>query len=176
MSKKAVLILLLGVLCTGMIFSQQLTRIAVVDLPRVYTEFFRESQAVRDFEERSARVQSEVDRMQREIQELRSRYADAVMFNIQVEMLRLEAEINSRTENLRVFYQIRTAELARDRRDLMQSDMFINQVHDEIRYIAESEGFTHVFDFTNTPGMIWYSPTFDITDRLISSLRTRNRN
>ncbi|MCL2127870.1 MAG: hypothetical protein FWH38_06410, partial [Treponema sp.] len=59
--------------------AQQLTRFAVVDLPRVYTAFFRDSRAVREWEERSARVQSEIDRMTREIQELRSRQADLVL-------------------------------------------------------------------------------------------------
>jgi len=176
MFKRSVIFLFLCILCTGFVFSQQLTRVAVVDLPRVYTEFFRESRAVREFEERSARVQSDIDRMQNEIQELRTRHAEALMVNNITEVLRLETEISRRTDNLRNFFQARTAELDAERRTLMQSDIFLNQIHDEIRYIAESEGFTHVFDNQNTPGLIWYSPTFDITDRLIHSLRTRFRN
>jgi outer membrane protein len=160
----------------GLVFGQQITRIAVVDLPRVYTAFFRDSRAVREFEERSARVQSDIDRMSREIQELRSRHADAILRDDQSEMLRLETQINRRTENLREFYQARTAELENQRRNLMQSGSFLNQIHDEIRFIAESEGYSIVLDLKNTPGIVWNSNTIDITERLIQSLQTRSRN
>jgi len=58
----------------------------------------------------------------------------------------------------------------------MQSSSFLNQVHDEIRFIAESEGFSMVMNLKDNPSIIWFSPTVDITDRLIQSLQTRNRN
>ncbi|MDR3145551.1 MAG: OmpH family outer membrane protein, partial [Treponema sp.] len=64
-------------LCGLPLAAQQLTRFAVVDLPRVYTSFFRDSRAVREFEERSARVQAEIDRMTAEIQSLRSAQLNA---------------------------------------------------------------------------------------------------
>ena len=77
---KRVLFLLLVSACSFSLYAQQmLTRFAVVDLARVYTAFFMESREVREFEERSARVQADIDRMTREIQELNSRRIDAVM-------------------------------------------------------------------------------------------------
>jgi outer membrane protein len=171
MLKRILFFLLLALACFGTTFGQQFTRFAVVDLPRVFTEFRRESRAVREFEERSTRVQNEIDRMTREIQNLRSRHADAIQQDNQSEIIRLETEINRRTENLRNFYQARTAELDRERQNLMQSDSFLNQVNNEIRLLAESEGITTVFDISKTPGIIWYSPAFDFTDRLIQRLR-----
>jgi len=80
--------------------AQQITRFAVVDLPKVYVAFFRESRAVRDFEERSARVQSEIDRMTAEIQNLRLNLVNAKAQNNQDQVLRLEAEINRRCDFL----------------------------------------------------------------------------
>ena len=174
MLKKFLFFLLLNVSCV--LYAQQLTRFAVVDLPKVYTAFFRDSRAVRQFEERSARVQSDIDRITREIQELRSRHADAVLRDDQNEALRLENQIFRRSEFLRDFYQTRTAELENEKRRLMQSGSFLEQVHDEIRYIAESEGFSMVIDMKDFRGLIWYSPTVDITDRLIANLLTKSRN
>jgi outer membrane protein len=178
MLKRVLIFLLLNVSCV--LYAQQLTRFAVVDLPRVYTAFFRDSRAVRQFEERSARVQSDVDRLTREIQELRSRHADAVAASSatgdQSEVLRLEQLIYRRSENLRDFYQTRMAELENERRRLMQSGSFLDQVYEEIRYIAESEGYSAVLDIKQNPGLVWYSPSVDITDRLIQSLQTRSRN
>ena len=176
MLKRIVIFLLLNAACFGFVYSQQLARIAVVDLARVYTEFLPNSTAVRNFETRSATVQREIDRMQREIQTLRSRHADAIQQGNQSETLRLEADINRRTDDLRQYHQTRTAELDRERRNLMQSGSFLNEVNDEIRLVAERGGFTHVFNIGDTPGLIWYHSSFDITENLIEGLRRRSRN
>jgi len=172
MLKKALFFLLLNV--CGLLYGQQLTRFAVVDLSRVYMAFFRESSAVRQYEERAARVQSDIDRMTREIQELRSRYADAISRDNQTEALRLETQINSRSEYLREYYQIRTAELETQRKNLMTSGSFLDQVYNEMRFVAESEGYTMVINLNDNPSVIWYSQSVDITDKLIQSLLTRS--
>jgi outer membrane protein len=172
MLKKTVIFMLLNVSC--LLYGQQLTRLAVVDLSKVYTAFFRESRAVREFEERSARVQSDIDRMTREIQELRSRHADAVLRDDQSEALRLETQINRRSEFVRDYYQTKTAELDRQRANLMRSGSFLEQVYDEIRFIAESEGYTTVVNLNDNKGIVWYSPTVDITEKLIQNLLTRS--
>ena len=174
MHKRILFFLLLNAACFGILYSQSaITRMAVVDLPRVYTEFFQESKAVRDFEERTARVQREIDRMQKEIQDLKVRHADAILKDDQNAMLRLETDINKKTDNLRNFYQAKTAELDKIKKGLMQSGDFLNQVQNEIRFIAESEGYTVVFDLKNTAGIVWFSPSVDITDKLIQSLRVK---
>jgi len=171
MIKKALIFLLLNV--CGLLYGQQLTRFAVVDLSRVYTAFFRESRAVREWEERSARVQSDIDRMTREILELRSRHADAVLRDDQNEALRLETQINRRSEFLRDYYQTKTEELETQKRNLMRTGSFLEQVHDEMRFIAESEGYTMVLDSKN-PVILWFSPSVDITDKLIQNLLSRS--
>jgi outer membrane protein len=159
----------------GLIEAQQLTRFAVVDLPRVYTAFFRDSRAVREFEERSARVQADIDRMTREIQDMRSRQADAALRGDQSEALRLENSIYQRSEFLKDYFNTKTAELEDQRRRLSQSGTFLNQVHDEIRYLAESEGYSMVINLGEKNGILWHSPTVDITDKLINNLLEKAR-
>jgi outer membrane protein len=144
-----------------------------VDLPKVYVAFFQDSRAVRQYEERAARVQGDIDKITKEIQELRSRYADANLKNDEAEALRLETQIYRRSEFLRDFYQTRTAELENEKKKLMQSGTFLDQVYDEIRFIAESEGYSMVINLKDNPSIIWYSNTVDITDKLIANLRTR---
>jgi len=174
MLKKILFFLLLNVSC--LLYAQQLTRFAVVDLPKVYTAFFQDSRAVREFEERSARVQSEIDRMTREINELRSRQLEAAMRGDQYESSQLETQVYRRTEQLRDYYNTNTALLENQKRSLMQSGSFLDQVYDEIRYIAESEGYSMVLNSKGNDVVVWYSATVDITDRLITSLRTKSRN
>jgi len=176
MSKRFCLFLAVFLFSCSCIFAQQLTRFAVVDLPKVYTAYFRDSRAVRDFEQRSAKVQAEIDKITKEIQDLKSKHADASLRGDQTEALRLETQVNKRTEFLREYYNTKTAELQNEKIKLMQSGSFLDQVYDEIRYIAESEGYSAVFDLKETKGLIWYSPTVDITDKLIQNLQSKSRN
>jgi outer membrane protein len=154
-------------------FSQQLTRFAVVDLTRVYVAYFRESRAVREFEERSTRVQSEVDRMTAEVQDIKLKQADAVLRGDQTEALRLENEAYRKSEFLREYYRLRTQELEDQKRKLTQSNSFLDQVYDEIRFIAESEGYSMVLNLKENTGILWFSPTVDITNKVIENLRAK---
>jgi outer membrane protein len=170
--KKTVLFFAACFLTTNSLFSQQLTRIAVVDLPKVYSAYFRESRIVREFEERSSAIQTEIDKMAREIQDLKSKRIDLVRQGDQAGALRLENEIYRKEEFLKEYYTVKTAELEDQRRRLAQSDSFLEQVYGEIRNIAESEGYTIVL---NPKDIIWYSPTVDITDKVIQNLANRSR-
>ena len=169
--------LLLFLVCMGLSLpadAQQITRFAVVDLPRVYVAFFRESRAVRDFEERSARVQSEIDRMTAEIQNLKISQVNAQAQGNQDQALRIETEINRRSDFLKEYYKTKTAELEGIKNRLTQSGAFLEQVYDEIRFIAESEGYSMVLNLKENTAILWYSPTVDITDKLIKNLMDKS--
>ena len=174
--KRYVMILFFAGWCVFSLSAQQLTRFAVVDLPKVYNAFFRDSRAVREFEERSAAVQAQINKMTREIQELQSKRADAVLEGDQSLALRYENEIYRQSEYLREYYTIKTAELDDQKRKLSQSGTFLEQVYSEIRFIAESEGYSMVLNLKeSTSGILWYSPTVDITDKLIQNLLDKSR-
>lgn len=170
MVKRILLLILLCCAAFSGLCAQQLTRFAVIDLPKVYQAFFRESRAVKDFEDRSRRVQNEVDRMTREIQELKSKQADAILHGNQDQSMRLENEIYRKSEFLKEYYTLKTAELEDQRRKLAQSGTFLEQVYDEIRYIAESEGYSMVMNLKENAAILWYSPSVDITDKVIHNL------
>ena len=172
---KRILLILSAFCLTAAVSAQQLTRFAVVDLPKVYSAFFRDSRAVREFEERSTRVQAEIDRMTREIQELKSRQADAVLQGDQAQAMRLESEIYRKSDFLREYYNLKTAELEDQRKKLSQSGTFLEQVYGEIRFIAESEGYSMVLNLKENTGILWYSPTVDITEKVIQNLLEKSR-
>jgi outer membrane protein len=161
-------------LCTLLPLSaQQLTRFAVIDLPRVFTAFYRDSKAVRDFEERSAKVQADIDRMTVEIQGLQKQKVDAEAAKDSERALRLDTEINKKTDFLREFYRVKTAELDDQRKKLSQSTAFMQQVYDEIKLVAEGDGYSVVLNLKESAGILWYSPTVDITDKVINNLMTK---
>ncbi|MDR2158808.1 MAG: OmpH family outer membrane protein [Treponema sp.] len=168
--------LALALILTGLgtrLSSQQLTRFAVVDLPKVYVAFFRDSRAVREFEDRSARVQAEIDRITAEVQSLKSRQLDAASRGDSEQAMRLENDLYRRSEFLKEYYKTKTAELEDQKKKLAQSGSFLDQVYDEIRFIAESEGYTMVLNLKENSGILWFSPTVDITDKLIQNLLSK---
>jgi outer membrane protein len=167
---KKILLLLLLLPLGAFLPAQQLTRFAVVDLSRVYMSFLRDSRPVREWEEASAQVQREVDRRTKEIQDLQSRKVNAEIQGNEAEVLRLENQIYRRSEALRDYYQVKTNELEGRKQRLSQADSFLEQVYDEIRFIAESEGYVTVLNLKENTGILWYSPTVDITDKLIQNL------
>ena len=71
-------------------------------------------------------------------------------------------------------YETRDKELESIKNRLSRSSSFQEQVYDEIRFIAESEGYSMVLNLKENTGILWYSPTVDITDKLISSLRDKS--
>ena len=157
----------------GIVEAQTLTRFAVVDLNRVYMAYFSESRPVREYNERRARVQAELDRMTVELNNLRAQMADARSRGNTEQALRLEIEVNRNTDFLRTYYQDQMRALETQLTNLTQDTSFLEQIYDEIRFIAESEGYSAVLNLGDTAGILWYSPTVDITDRLIRSLHSR---
>jgi outer membrane protein len=168
--KKIFILCLIAIGSAVPLGAQQLTRFAVVDLPRVYVSFFRESRAVREFEEKTDRVQAEIDRMNAEIQTLKANQITAEFQGNADQALRLETEINRKSDYLVEYHRLKTAELETQKARLSQSSTFLEQVYDEIRFIAESEGYSMVLNLKENTGILWYSPTVDITDKLIANL------
>jgi outer membrane protein len=157
----------------SMLSAQQLTRFAVVDMSKVYTAFFKESRAVRDFEERSARVQTDVDRMTREIQDLKNQQSNAELQGDSEKAVRLENDIYKKSEFLKEYFKVKTSELEDQKKKLSQSSAFLEQVYGELRLVAESEGYSMVLNLKDTKGILWYSPAIDITDKVIQSLQSK---
>ena len=174
MLRKVFLFLLLSV--SFIAHGQHLARVCVIDMARVYQESQRESRGMRDLQDRTLAVQNEIDRRQNAINELRVRHSTAIADGNQNEANRLETQINRQTESLRDYHQAQTAILQRQMETLMQSNSFLNQVQNEIRLVAEGEGYSIVIDRSNrNSGIMWNSSTVDITDRVIQNLRNRSR-
>ena len=90
----------------------------------------------------------------------------------ETELSRLRSDILKKTEALKDYYQKKTAELESERRRISANTAdteLINQINAQISLTAESEGYTMVLD-KSTKGIVWYSRSVDITDKVISAL------
>jgi len=153
--------------------AQQITRFAVIDTSRIYTTFYRDSRSVRDYESKKSQYQGEIKRMSEEVKGLRQQKVDAETAGDKTKSARLEAEINSKTNSLLDYSKIKNAELDGLRKKLTTDDDFYSMLYEEIRQIAEADGYSMVMSLQEGNSIIWYSPTVDITDKVIRSMTSR---
>ncbi len=173
MSKKITALCISALLCISLATAQQITRFAVVDTARIYSTFFRDSRAVRDFESKRTQYRTEMDRMAEEIKNLRQQKVDLEASGDTTRAMRLEAEIQSKTSFLVEYSKARNAELDTLRSRLTTDDQFYSMLYDEIRRVAESDGYSAVLSVQEGSAIFWYSPTVDITDKIIRNLTQR---
>ncbi len=154
-------------------FSQQITKFAVIDTSRIYTTFYRDSRSVREYESKKAQYQGEMKRMSEDIKALRQQKVDAESSGDASKVSRLEADIASRTNNLLEYSKVKNAELDQLKKRLVTDDTFYSMLYEEIRTIGEADGYSMVLSLQEGNSIIWYSPTVDITDKVIKSMTNR---
>jgi len=159
-------------------FAEQLTRFAVVDLTKVMQSFYKESKAMRDYEDRKRTLKVEVDKMQEEIRALLAKKVEAEAKGDALEADKINQTIEKRKELVKEYYQVKTDELEAQRQKLMATDQLYPEVYEEIQRVAESEGYTMVLDWKRGSELslvLWSSTTIDITDKVIANLLAKKR-
>jgi outer membrane protein len=161
---------LVALACLQAAVAEQLTTVAVVDTARVYTTFFKESQAVRDWEKLKLATQDELNKYFAETTKLNADRLEAVKRGDATEAMRLEQDIARRNQFYNDYKKVKQQQIADIGKSLSQSDSFLSEVQAAIKYVAEGEGYTVVFDAA-TSGLRFYSPEIDITDKVLEQLK-----
>jgi outer membrane protein len=153
--------------------AQQITRFAVVDTARIYTTFYRDSRSVRDYEAKKVQYQGEIQRMTDEIKTLRQQKVDAEALGDQSKVLRLESDISAKTNYLLDYSRVKNSELDTLKKKLTSDNDFYSMLYEEIRKVAEQDGYSAVLSLQEGSSIFWYSPTVDITDKVIRNMTSR---
>lgn len=159
-------------------FGQQITRVAVIDLPKVISAYSKDAQGVRDFELKKSQVQTDIDRMSAEIMRLMSQKADADKAADKAASLRLRDDIDRRTKALTEYVSVKQAELDAQAKKLETTDAFSQELYKQIQGYAETNGFSLVINLKSSDSVmnavLWYSPMIDITADVIQALTGKN--
>ncbi|MDR1315400.1 MAG: OmpH family outer membrane protein [Spirochaetales bacterium] len=153
---------------------EQLTTVGIVDVTRVSTAFFRDSRAVIELEELTRRLQSEIDGITAEINQLKDRKLQAESSGDQSLALRLDEEIYKKTNYLRDYFRVRNTQLQERKNHLAESSAFLSQLQQAIAFIAEDQGYNVIIK-SSDPNLLWWSRQVDITDLVISRLLESSR-
>ena len=156
------------------VHAQQITRIAVVDLPKVIAAYSKDAQAVKDFEQKKSQVQTDIYRMSAEIMRLLAQKADADKGGDKSAALRFRDEIDKKTRALTEFVSAKQAELDDQAKKLTATDAFSQDLYKQIQNVAETEGYSLVINLKSNDtvmnAVLWYSPMIDITSDVIQAL------
>ena len=172
-ANRLVLLLALVVSFSSLAFTQtqQITRIAVVDMQKIYLTYYSDSSAVRNFEAEKQKIQEQIKKLSDEIMDLQKKKLQLQTDGKLSEAAALDVEIAKKAQYLSDFIRIKKAELDEKAQKLMNTDDFMNRLYKTVQQVAESEGYSIVLDIRGinqvTSNIIWFTPLIDITDKVL---------
>ncbi|MBN1835342.1 MAG: OmpH family outer membrane protein [Spirochaetales bacterium] len=170
--------LALGVLlmAAGPLVGEQITRVGILDIDKVYAVYFRESQAVKEFQQKRIEVLRDIARIDEEILELENRKLEVERRGEASEALRLDNEIFKKRQYREDFRRIKMDQLRRMSEKLYQSDEFLDELLQAIQFVAESEGFSLILNSggQSSEMFLFFTKEIDITEKVIQELMRRS--
>ena len=130
--KKIVAFLFALFIASAVYAQMDITKIGVIDTSRVYTTYFRDSAAVRNYENMKLEFQAEVDRATAELKELSLKKAQYIKNGDELSALKTETEITKKTDYLIEYTRSKNAELDAMKNKLADSDDFYKSLYNII--------------------------------------------
>lgn len=186
--KMLLLLLLAGAFST---FAGNPARIAVVDLEKVFREFYKSRIAEEQIKKQAAAYRSYIDKLNKELQAIarEAQIARSNALNIALsEAEKRKAEETAAAKNrlfrekeaeIKQFIQERSQDMRR--LEAAKRAEIIREIRAEIRKRAAAEGFEYVFDnsgktMNDQPSLLVFPAKYDITNSVIRELnRTRTQ-
>jgi len=171
----ATLVLLSLIVMGSPLVADQITKVGILDIEKVYSIYFRESQAVKELQQMRADVLREINRIDEEILLLESQKLDAESRGDGQAALRLDREIFEKRQYRDDYRRIKMDQIRKRSENLYKSDEFLDELLQAIEYVAESEGFSLVLNSSGqfSQFFFFYTKEVDITELVIQELMRR---
>ena len=168
--KRYISVLIYAFAFTAASFAQQITKFAVVDTNRVYQAYFRNSAPVRNYESKKEEFQKELDKQVAELQRLNDQKIEYQRSGNDAEAMKIESKITKKTDFINEFTNAKNTELESLKNSLKENNAFYKELYDTLARVAESGGYSAILNLQEANSILWYSPSVDITDLVISRL------
>jgi len=173
MKKRIVIVAALSLLCSQL-FAQQITRVAVIDLQKVYMTYYKDSQAVRAFEDEKQHVQDEIKRLGDEIKDLQHKRLDVLASGDAQALKTFDEGLYRKAQFLSDYVKVKQADLDAKAQALSSTNAFVQMLYRSVQSLSETEGYSLVISSRNADSVdssvVWFSPMIDITDKVIQAL------
>ena len=170
MKKRLFSLLILILVISLPVFSQQITKFGVVDTAKVYNAYFRNSAPVRNYEKKKSEFQEEVNKLSDELKKLQQKKLDYESAGNEIQALKVEAEITRKKDYLTEYTNAKNVELESLQKSLQNSDDFYKKLYNTLAKIAEGGGYSMILSLQDANAILWYSSSVDITNQVINEL------
>lgn len=170
------LVVVLALSSVADLSAEQIFKTGVVDLARIYTQFYKDTKPVRELEELKAGIQKEVDRMKEEIRQVNEQRKDAKDKGDTARYQKLDAEVQAKQAAMLDYGKTQQALINAKNAEFQTDGAFLKLVQNEVELAALSKGFGLVLNVKDA-AIVWYWPDVDITNDVIARLtagQTRN--
>ena len=157
-------------------FGEQITRVGVLDIEKVYSVYFRESRSVKELQEMKAEVLREIGRIDDEISALEAQKLQADSDRNNDLSLKLDTDIFKKKQYRDDYRRIKMDQLRKMSERISLSDAFLDELVAAIQFVAESEGFSVILNKSGQfeQFFFFYTKEVDITDKVIQELVRRS--
>jgi outer membrane protein len=175
MKKVALGVLVLLASAAMQLAAEQITRVGILDVEKVYAIYFRESKAVKELQQMRGEVLREINRIDEEILGLEAQKLDAESRGEGEAALKLDNEIFKKKQYREDYRRIKMEQIRQRSETLYKSDEFLDELLQAIEYVAESEGFSLVLNSSGqfSQFFFFYTKEVDITEKVIQELMRR---
>jgi outer membrane protein len=159
----------------GAAFGDQITRVGVLDIEKVYSVYFRESRAVKELQEKRSEILREIGRIDEEILALENQKLQAEAERNSDQALKLDTEIFKRKQYRDDYRRIKLDQLRKLSERVSLSDAFLDELVAAIQQVAEAEGFSVILNKSGQfeQFFFFYTKEVDITEKVIQELVRR---
>ena len=169
--KKAFLFVLLFCASAALYAQQQIPKIGIIDYSRIVQKMMPNMDQLQEIKNIKQAIDDETEAIEKEIAALekerediaaKSHYSDATD--------EIDEQITSLRYYLQQFTEEKNQELNEKRTLIPDTAEVISKIVNQIQYVAESEGYSIIFD-SKDKNIIWWTHSVDITDLVMRKLR-----
>jgi outer membrane protein len=163
-------------LVQGAITAEQLTKVAVVDIVKIYKAFFKESKAIRDLENYKKEYEKELDNLDNQLLELEKEIIETKKQGNSSDVIKLEEQQQKLKSYRNEYYRVKYKEYVKRFEAIKKSqsqDLWLELIG-IIEYIALRESYSVVLR-VDDPYVVFYTKDVDITEEVVQEIDARKR-
>lgn len=166
---------ILMLLCVGSVAGLQAQKFALVDMEYILSNIPAYERANEQLNQVSKKWQAEVEALDNEAQTLYKNYQNEMVFLSEAQKKEREQAIVDKEKEaaeLRKKYFAPEGELFKKRTSLIQPIQ--DEIYNAVKSIAQSKGYSLILDRASDTGIVFASPTADISNEVLAKLGYSN--
>ncbi len=170
--KKAFLFLLVFSTSVSLYAQQQIPKIGIIDYSKIVQKMMPDSDQLQEIKNIKQSIETETASIEKEIATLEQEKAEVEKKNhyFRDPTEEIDEQIASLKYYLQQFVEEKNKELEEKKVLVPDTTEIISKIVAQIQYVAESEGYSVIFD-SKDKNLIWWSHSVDITDLVMKKLR-----